>query len=152
MAPILIVDDDATIREMFARALASIGEVEQAADGGEALRLLATKKYGALLLDLHMPMIDGFMVLHALSAKPGPNRDTPVLVVTADLSESARARALGRHAVFLLTKPVSIGTMKALVQNALARTGVRDGGSVAPEHQRGPSPSSRPPPPKKPLR
>ena len=112
---------------MFARVLAGLGAVQQAADGGEALRLLSGTKYGAVLLDLHMPMIDGFMVLQALSTKPGPNRDTPVLVVTADLSESARVRALGHHAVFLLTKPVSLSTMKALVQTALGRTGVGEG-------------------------
>ncbi len=143
MLPILIVDDDATIREMFARSLASLGEIEQAPNGGDALRLLGLKKYGAMLLDLHMPMVDGFMVLQALSSKPGPNRDTPVLVVTADLSDSARVRALQRNAVFILTKPVSLGTVRALVQSAMHKPGARDVTPVAPEPRRG---SSGPPP------
>jgi CheY-like chemotaxis protein len=125
MSGILIVDDDPTIRMMFSRALKSLAEVEQAAGGGDALRLLSTKKYGVVLLDLHMPVIDGFVVLHTLSAKPGPNRDTPIFVVTADTSDQARVRALRRHAVFLLTKPVPIATLVALVDSALKKSASR---------------------------
>jgi CheY-like chemotaxis protein len=121
MAGILIVDDDPTIRAMFARALGALGEIEQAANGAEALRLLGAKRYGVVLLDLHMPIIDGFVILHTLANKPGPNRDTPVYVVTADTSEQARVRALRRHAVFLLTKPVPIATLMALVDAALKK-------------------------------
>ena len=125
MAGILIVDDDPTIRSMFARALANLAEIEVAANGGEALRMLGTKKYALVLLDLHMPLIDGFAVLHTLSTKPGPNKDTPVYVVTADVSDQARVRALKRHAVFFLTKPVPIATLTALVDSALKKAVVR---------------------------
>src|ERR1700749_1161927 len=111
MAGILIVDADPTIRAMFARALGSFGEVEQAANGAEALRLLGAKEYGVVLLDLHMPVIDGFVTLQMLATTPGPNRDTPVYVITADTSEQARIRALQRHAVFMLTKPVPLATL-----------------------------------------
>src|SRR6478609_4770850 len=100
MSTILIVDDDATIRGMFARALKALGDVEQAATGSEALRLLWAQKYSVLLLDLHMPVVDGFAILHMLRSKPGPNRDTPILLVTADVSEQARIDTLRRHAVF----------------------------------------------------
>src|SRR5262245_36030754 len=115
MAGILIVDDDPTIRAMYARVLGALGVVEVASNGGEALRLLGARRYGVVLLDLHMPVMDGFVVLHSLSSKPGPNRDTPIYVVTADTSEQSRVRALRRHAVFFLTKPVPIGTLTALV-------------------------------------
>jgi DNA-binding response OmpR family regulator len=125
MAGILIVDDDPTIRAMFARALATRGEIEQASNGADALRLLGAKRYGVILLDLHMPVIDGFVILHTLSNKAGPNRDTPVYVITADISEQARIRALRRHAVFLLSKPVPIATLTALVDSALERSAAR---------------------------
>jgi CheY-like chemotaxis protein len=125
MAGILIVDDDPTIRAMFARTLSALGEVEQAANGADALRLLGTKKYGVVLLDLHMPVIDGFVILQTLSTKPGPNRDTAIYVITADTSEQARLRALRRHAVFLLTKPVPLGTLTALVESALKKAAIR---------------------------
>jgi CheY-like chemotaxis protein len=125
MAGILIVDDDPTIRAMFARALKPLGDVETAANGGEALRLLGAKRYGVVLLDLHMPMIDGFVLLHTLSSKGGPNRDTAIFVITADTSEQARLKALRRHAVFLLTKPVPLATLTALVQSALKKAAAR---------------------------
>lgn len=122
---ILIVDDDPSIRAMFARALGALGDIEQAANGGDALRMLATKKYGIILLDLHMPVMDGFVVLHTLANKPGLNKDTPIYVITADTSDQARIRALRRHAVFLLTKPVPIATLTALVDAALKKSILR---------------------------
>ena len=125
MPAILIVDDDPTIRTMFARALNSLGEIETAGSGADALRMLGTKRYGIVLLDLHMPVIDGFVILHTLSTKPGPNRDTPIYVITADVSEQARIRALRRHAVFLLTKPVPIATLVSLVDSALKKAASR---------------------------
>ena len=120
MPSILVVDDDSTIRLMFSRALASLGDVEQAAGGMEALRLLGAKKYDIVLMDLNMPGVDGFAVLQALSAKPGPNRDTPVYVVTADTTDRARASALKR-AVFFLTKPVQISLLLTLLGAALGK-------------------------------
>jgi CheY-like chemotaxis protein len=125
MAPILIVDDDPTIRTMFARALKDLGEVEVATGGAEALRLLAAKKFALLLVDLHMPGVDGFAVLQGLATKPGPNKDTPVYVVTADISDHARVDAMRRHAVFFLTKPVPIASLKALVDAALKKAAAR---------------------------
>ncbi len=125
MSTILIVDDDPTIRAMFARALQSLGEVEQAANGADALRLLTSKKYSIVLLDLHMPVIDGFVIIHTLATKPGPNRDTPIYVVTADVSDQARLRALRQHAVFFLTKPVPIMTLVALVDSTLKKSALR---------------------------
>lgn len=125
MTSILIVDDDSTIRAMFARALQSLGEVEQAGNGLEALRLLGAKKYSVVLLDLHMPVVDGFNILQTLATKPGPNRETPVYVITADMSDEVRIRALRRHAVFLLTKPVPIGTLVSLVGSTLKQSAAR---------------------------
>lgn len=125
MSGILIVDDDPTIRAMFTRALSGLGPIDVAANGGEALRQLAAKKYALVLLDLHMPVMDGFVVLHTLSARPGLNKDTPIYVVTADMSEQARIRALRRHAVFFLTKPVPLATLTTLVDAALKKAAAR---------------------------
>lgn len=125
MTNILIVDDDSTIRTMFARALKDLGEIEQAANGSDALRLLGSKKYSVVLLDLHMPGIDGFTILQTLSQKPGPNKDTPVYVVTADGSDESRLSALRRHAVFFLSKPIPIGTLVSLVDSTLKKSAAR---------------------------
>ncbi len=148
MAGILIVDDDPTIRAMFSRALKDLGEIQQAANGAEALRHLGARKYDIVLLDLHMPIVDGFVLLHTLANKPGLNRETPIYVITADTSEQARIRALKRRAVYMLTKPVPIATLTALVESAL-RKAAR--GSQPPEAGEGdapePTPSSTTPTP-----
>lgn len=125
MPAILIVDDDPTIRAMFARALNGRAEIDTAGNGGEALRMLGARKYALVLLDLHMPVMDGFVVLQTLASKDGFNKDTPVYVVTADMSEQARIRAL-RHAVFFLTKPVPLSTLTVLVDSVLKRAAARE--------------------------
>jgi CheY-like chemotaxis protein/signal recognition particle receptor subunit beta len=121
MATLLIVDDDPTLRDMFARALSALAQIDQASGGGQALKLLAAKKYDLVLLDLHMPVIDGLVVLQTLTSKPGVNHDTPVYVVTADTSEQARLAALRRRATFFLTKPVSMKMLLGLVESVMKR-------------------------------
>lgn len=121
MGSILVIDDDPTIRMMFARALQSKGEVDTASGGAEGLQKLAAARYGAIVVDLHMPVTDGFDVLAALADKQSLNHDTPVFVVTADGSNQARVKATRQHAVFLLTKPVPVGTLVSLVDAALKR-------------------------------
>jgi len=143
MSNILIVDDDPTIRMMFARALREKGEIDQAGNGAEALRLLGAKKYSVILLDLHMPVIDGFVILHTLATKPGPNKETPIYVITADVSDQARIRALRRHAVFFLTKPVPIATLTALVDSTLRKSAQRAASSPREPGRETPTP---PPP------
>jgi CheY-like chemotaxis protein len=122
---ILVTDDDAAIRAMFARSLRSLGEVEEANGGAAALRRLAARKFDLLILDLHMPLVDGFSVLEALATKGGPNRDTPILAVTADESQQARIRAFRRHAIFLLSKPVHLATLVSLAESSLKKAAAR---------------------------
>src|SRR6185437_7383930 len=82
------------------------------------------------------------------TTKPGPNRDTPVYVITADISEQARHRALQHHAVFLLTKPVPIATLTALVDSVLKKAAARAAPPGAEPAKVAPGPSAgRPAPP-----
>jgi DNA-binding response OmpR family regulator len=125
MPSLLLVDDDPNIRAMFARSLQAHGEIDQAGGGGDALRLLGSKRYDIIMLDLHMPVIDGWVVLQMLANRPGPNRDTPVFIITADTSDRARVEALRRKAVFFLTKPVHLATLTALIESALKKNANR---------------------------
>jgi CheY-like chemotaxis protein len=125
MPSILVVDDDQSIRVMLARALRALGDVEQAGGGVEALKMLETKRYDCILLDLHMPGIDGFAVLQSLHAKPNANRDTPLIVITADPSDKARAQAFAAHAVFFVNKPLQLATLSVFVTSALQKSKAR---------------------------
>lgn len=133
MSTFLVVDDDPTIRTMFARSLGDLGEVDQAEGGRQAIQRLAAYRYEAVLLDLHMPGVDGFAVLEALAKEESPNRDTPVFVVTGDGSEQARLRALKLRSLLLLTKPVPLAMLKSLIENARKKQSDR------------PTPAPRPP-------
>lgn len=125
MSGLLVVDDDAALRVMYARSLASLGTVDQAEGGRQALQLLGANRYEAIVLDLHMPGVDGFAVLEVIAKEDHINRDTPVFVVTGDTSEQARVRALKLRSLFLLTKPVPLVMLKSLVESSMKKAAGR---------------------------
>ena len=103
---ILVVDDDDSIRAMVTRVLAREAfQVDCARDGFEAIEKLSGADYGAVLLDLMMPRIDGHGVLEYLDVER--NATPSVIVMTADLHGAAqvtRSRPVWR----ILPKPFDI--------------------------------------------
>jgi CheY-like chemotaxis protein len=93
----LLVDDEATIRETVSRALGADGwQVVEAENGRVALDRLAVARPSLILLDLMMPVMDGFDFLVELHANP-EWRDIPVIVLTAkDLTAEDRRLLSGR--------------------------------------------------------
>ena len=78
---VLIVDDDPAIREIMAAVLAREGlEVDVASDGEQAVAMLGRARYGAVLLDLLMPRLDGAGVIRHIREH---NLDAPVIVISA---------------------------------------------------------------------
>jgi CheY-like chemotaxis protein len=92
----LVVDDDESIRSLFRRALAEDGwSVTEAANGAEALEMVRECVPNIVLLDLMMPVMDGFDFLVEFRARIDC-ASTPVIVVTAkDLTEEDRSRLSG---------------------------------------------------------
>jgi CheY-like chemotaxis protein len=72
-----------------------------------------------ILLDAHMPGVDGVGVLERLTRAGSLNRDTPVYVVTADTSQGLREQVMARGAACLVTKPVEIATLVAFIKTTL---------------------------------
>lgn len=95
-AQILVVEDDASNREMLVRMLRKEGfSVVEAENGSHALEQLAIAKPSLILLDLMMPVMDGFEFLKILRETPEVSR-IPVIIVTArDLSDIDRVRLNG---------------------------------------------------------
>jgi PAS domain S-box-containing protein len=104
---ILVVDDDPDLRSRLRTVLERGGwSVQEAANGREALLKVAHGPPRAILLDLTMPVMDGFTFLHALRARPGC-ADIPVVVFSAsDMSADERARL--KDADKVLSKTVSL--------------------------------------------
>jgi signal transduction histidine kinase/DNA-binding response OmpR family regulator/putative methionine-R-sulfoxide reductase with GAF domain len=101
--PVLVIDDDPTVRDLMERFLVKEGfAVITAAGGIEGLRLARAARPAAVTLDVMMPDLDGWTVLAALKGDPDL-ADIPVILVTI-LDEQTRGYALG--ATEYLVKPV----------------------------------------------
>lgn len=104
---VLIVDDDAMLRVLARSALGQLGlAVSEAGNGAEALELFAQNPFDIVLLDLEMPVMDGFTACHKLRALPGGTSATLIMVTGLNDSESInKAYELG--ATDFVTKPIN---------------------------------------------
>ena len=120
MARILLVDDEEPVRGFLKRGLEMDGHsVSLAIDGGDGLDRLTEEGAGfdLLLTDIRMPIMDGIAL--ALAAK----RDFPeltILLMTGFADQRERARGLESIVADVLTKPFSLGDLRAAVPRALA--------------------------------
>jgi diguanylate cyclase (GGDEF)-like protein len=104
---ILIVDDEHANVRLLERLLlsAGFGEVRSITDPCAVLSVCDEFQPDIILLDLHMPRMDGYAVLQAVRAKAAPGTFLPILVLTADTTREAMERALSNGANDFLTKP-----------------------------------------------
>ena len=93
----LIVDDSRIIRKVARRIVEGLGyEVDEAADGAEALAYCTGVMPDVLLIDWNMPVMDGFEFLHQLRRMPGGSKPKVVFCTTEnDVSQIARAMHAG---------------------------------------------------------
>src|SRR5436190_9877633 len=111
---VLVVDDDATVRDLVSRHLERAGFCVITARGGEeALRLARELKPAAVTLDIMMPDLDGWTVLAAMKGDPSLAA-IPVVLMTI-VEEKKRGYALG--AADYLVKPVDRGKLVQALQN-----------------------------------
>lgn len=106
-AKILIVDDDERNAFAATEALQVLGhELKVARSGPDALRLLLTEEFAVILLDLHMPGMDGYETARLIREHPR-TRDTPIVFVTAVFRDEAHIfQAYEAGAVDVVFKPV----------------------------------------------
>lgn len=115
----LIVEDDPVNADLLQDLLESQGwTVEQAEDGNIALDKMRGGYYDLLLLDLHMPKLDGVAVLRTLR-EDEITRPGRVVVVTADLLYGIREDLAGLGADVLLSKPVDISALLDIAREAV---------------------------------
>jgi DNA-binding NtrC family response regulator len=118
MATILIVDDDAALRESLAETLADLGHRPLvAADGNVALDVAGRVNVDAALLDLRMPGMDGLEILRRLRARSGGA--LPVAILTAYASAANTIEAMRLGAFDHLTKPIGRDDLRSLVTRML---------------------------------
>jgi signal transduction histidine kinase/CheY-like chemotaxis protein len=115
---VLLVDDDPVNRDVGAALLRRLGhEPTTAADGATAVELARTRRFDAILMDLHMPDMDGIATaaeIRKLALATAPR----IIAVTADMSERSRERIARAGIAGVVGKPVLLDALRA----ALART------------------------------
>lgn len=116
---ILLVDDDEDMRSLLADVLIDEGyEVNQAANGAEALVLLHRETFAAILLDKRMPGLSGMDLLPGLRVICP---ETPVIVITAFGDARTADEGAEKEAFGLLFKPFRMDDLRAMLDHALAR-------------------------------
>lgn len=113
----LVVDDERDIRELLVLTLGRMGiRVDTAPDVASARAQLAAEKYDLCLTDMRLPDGSGMdLITHICQRFP----DTPVAMITAHGNVEAAVEALKAGAFDFVTKPVDLGVLRRLVQNAL---------------------------------
>jgi len=118
---VLIIEDEADIRNLVFRLLELEGyHTLQAEDGETGLTLARESRAALVLLDLRLPKCDGWAVLKQMKSEPELSA-IPVIVFTASASISQRKRALTMGAVDYLVKPLSVASLKEAVARAMRR-------------------------------
>lgn len=113
MKTILIADDRDTSRELLRTVLLAQGyRVVEAADGGEAVAIAMAESPSLILLDLQMPVMDGFAVATALRQDPR-FENTPIVALTASAMQGDRERALASGFTAYISKPVRLAALRA---------------------------------------
>lgn len=110
---ILVVDDDMSIVDFVREALADQGyEVLAATDGGEALSVAAEHRPDLILLDMRMPIVDGWEFAEKYERMPGSHG--AVIVMTA--ARDAADIAADIHAAGYLAKPFTLDSLLSVVE------------------------------------
>ena len=117
MKPILIVDDEAIVRESIRDWLKDAGyEVIVAESGEEALKLIRKQNFGVMILDLRLPGINGIDVLKKAKAlKP----DIKSIVITAYPTMLTQEEASKLGAIDYLVKPIFPDKLEELIRDTL---------------------------------
>jgi len=120
VARILVAEDEPYILKALDFRLKNLGhEIIAAVDGGEALEIATKEKPDLVLLDIMMPVMDGFQVLRKLKSQK-KTKNIPVIMLTAKSQEKDIVTGLEDGAADYITKPFSFAELIARVNRTLA--------------------------------
>jgi CheY-like chemotaxis protein len=118
---ILIAEDNAVNRELLRELLEARGyAVEEACNGQEALHMIAQSRPDALMLDLSMPVLDGFSTLRKIRETPAI-ASLPVLAVTAYAMRGDQEKALQAGFDGYLSKPINSSSLDAELERVCGK-------------------------------
>ena len=117
---ILVVDDDPDVLRLLQLTLERVGfKPALAGDGETALRRIEAERFDLVLLDVMMPVMDGWQVLQVVNAMSNPPK---VIVVSAKAHPVDRARAFSLGAAEYVTKPFPLDALVGIIETVLGRS------------------------------
>jgi len=125
VAKILIVEDNEMNRDMLSRRLARRGyQIVLAVDGGEGIAAATAERPDLVLMDMSLPVVDGWEATRRLKAEP-LTRAIPIIGLTAHAMAGDREKALEAGCDDYDTKPVELPRLLEKIEALLGRTGER---------------------------
>ncbi|MBI4881689.1 MAG: response regulator [Planctomycetes bacterium] len=117
---VLIVEDDPVSRAAAGRLLASRGFLlDFAVDGGEAVEMARRASYDAILMDCHMPEMNGLDAAQAIRAQEAPGQHVPIIALSASASGLDRERCLAAGMDDFIAKPFAIDALVDLLRRQI---------------------------------
>jgi len=130
---VLVVEDQPLNREVAIGMLTSLGlEVETAHHGQQALDILQTRSFAAILMDCEMPVMDGFSATSAVRKREPAGIHVPIIALTADVTSAGRAACLAAGMDDHLAKPFRREALHAILSRWLGGNPLRPPVSAPP--------------------
>ncbi len=121
-ARVLLVDDNAINREVLKALLEPVKlTIEEAADGQQAVTRAASRPYDLILMDSHMPVMNGEEAVHIIRSMDGVNQTTPIIAVTADAISGVRERLIAGGMNDCITKPIDPVQLNTVLRQYLPK-------------------------------
>lgn len=119
---ILIVDDSKTAQIMLKKSIpaeiSGTSEITLKANGKEGLDAYLAEKQDIVFLDLTMPVMDGYECLDKIMEH---DKEAVVIIVSADIQQSAKEKVLAMGAKIMVRKPVNAQTVKAIFEDFVTK-------------------------------
>jgi signal transduction histidine kinase/DNA-binding response OmpR family regulator len=120
-ARVLVVEDNIANLKVAVRMVEKLGyRADVAANGVEAVKVLGEVRYDAVLMDCHMPEMDGFEATRAIRRNEPEGRHTPVIAMTASALSGDRERCLAAGMDDYISKPIKLHVVAAVLERWLA--------------------------------
>jgi two-component system, sensor histidine kinase len=133
---VLVAEDHPVNRAYLEAVLDKLGHQAVFSENGEqAVRAVQAQEFDVVLMDLHMPLMDGFAAARAIRAMPPPKGELPIIALTADAFEESQERARQAGMNGFLTKPAHLPQLREVLgrygQHATPAFTALDGGAAA---------------------
>ena len=118
---VLVAEDNPVNRKFVGILLDRMGYQTTFCENGQlAVACVQAEDFDLVLMDVHMPVMDGLAATRAIRALPGKAQDIPIIALTADAMNNAQEEALSAGVNFFVTKPVHMARLQEAISRCLA--------------------------------